>query len=40
MVRESQVAKMSDKEFEANYNRILKAQRSGKFVYDISGSAR
>jgi hypothetical protein len=40
MVRESQVAKMSDKEFEANYDRILKAQRSGKFVYDISGSAR
>jgi hypothetical protein len=40
MIRESQVAKMSDKEFEANYDRILKAQRSGKFVYDVSGSAR
>lgn len=40
MVRESQVAKMSDKEFEVNYDRILKAQRSGKFIYDISGTAR
>lgn len=40
MVRESQVAKMSDKEFEQNYDRILKAQRSGKFIYDISGKAR
>lgn len=38
--RESQVAKMSDKEFEENYDAILSAQRSGKFVYDISGRAR
>lgn len=38
--RESQVAKMSDAEFEANYDAILAAQRSGKFVYDISGKAR
>jgi len=40
MVRESQVARMSDKEFEENYERIMKAQRSGKFIYDISGKAR
>lgn len=38
--RESQVAKMSDAEFEANYDAILAAQRSGKFIYDISGKAR
>ena len=40
MVRESQVQRMSDKEFEENYERIMKAQRSGKFIYDISGKAR
>lgn len=38
--RESEVAKMSDKEFEANMDAILEAQRTGKFVYDVSGSAR
>ena len=39
-IRESDVAKMSDKEFEANSDDINKAIRSGKFVYDISGKAR
>jgi len=40
MVKESQVARMSDTEFEENYDKILKAQRTGKFIYDISGKAR
>lgn len=40
MVRESQVQRMSDKEFEENYDRIMRAQKTGKFIYDISGKAR
>ena len=40
VIRESEVAKMSDKEFEANSDEINKAIRSGKFVYDVSGKAR
>tara|TARA_R110002095_G_scaffold210217_1_gene197349 strand:- start:267 stop:1184 length:918 start_codon:yes stop_codon:yes gene_type:complete len=40
MIKESAVAKMSDKEFEANYDAISSAMQSGKFVYDISGKAR
>ena len=32
---ESGVAKMSDKEFEKNYDKIIQAQREGKFVYDL-----
>lgn len=40
VIRESEVAKMSDKEFEANSDDINKAIRSGKFVYDVSGKAR
>jgi myosin heavy subunit len=32
---ESSVAKMSDKEFEKNYDKIIQAQREGKFVYDL-----
>jgi hypothetical protein len=39
-IRESQVAKMSDREFEKRADEINEAIRSGKFVYDISGSAR
>jgi len=38
--RESDVAKMSSKEFEENMDAINAAMRSQKFVYDISGSAR
>ena len=38
--KESQVAKMSAKEYEANMEAIDKAIRSGKFVYDLSGAAR
>ena len=40
VIRESDVAKMSDKEFEARSEEINKAIRSGKFVYDVSGKAR
>ena len=40
VIRESEVAKMSDKEFEEKSDDINKAIRSGKFVYDISGKAR
>ena len=40
VIRESDVAKMSDKEFEAKSEEINKAIRSGKFVYDVSGKAR
>ena len=39
-IRESEVAKMSSKEFEQNLDAINKAMRSQKFIYDISGSAR
>ncbi len=39
-IRESDVAKMSSKEFEENQDNINKAMRNGKFVYDISGNAR
>ena len=37
---ESQVKKMSDKEFTANIEAIEKAQREGKFKYDLSQKAR
>jgi len=39
-IRESEVARMSDKEFEQRADEINKAIRSGKFVYDVSGRAR
>ena len=38
--RESVVAKMSDREYEANEEAIMEAMRSGNFVYDMSGGAR
>lgn len=37
---ESQVQKMSMQEYEAKQEDIVKAMRSGKFVYDITGNAR
>ena len=40
VITESQVAKMSAKEFEERNDEINIAIRSGKFVYDMSGSAR
>jgi len=39
-IKESDVAKMSDKAFEKNQEEITQAMRSGKFIYDISGKAR
>lgn len=39
-IKESDVAKMSSEEFEKKADEINTAIRSGKFVYDISGSAR
>lgn len=40
VIRESDVQKMSDKDYEKNEEKINEAMRSGKFVYDISGGAR
>ena len=40
VIYESQVAKMSSKQFEAAMEDIQKAQATGKFVYDLSGAAR
>lgn len=37
---ESQVNKMSDQEFEENYDKIQKAMKEGKFIYDMSQPAR
>jgi len=39
-IKESDVARMSDKEFEERQDEINEAMRSGKFVYDVSGAAR
>ena len=39
-LRESQVNKMSTKEYEKNADSIMEAIRSGKFIYDLSGAAR
>ena len=38
--RESQVERMSDKEYAKNQESIIEAMRAGKFVYDLSGAAR
>jgi len=38
--KESDIANMSDKDFEKNQEEITLAMRSGKFIYDISGKAR
>jgi len=39
-IKESDVAKMSAKQFEKNEDKINEALRSNKFIYDISGTAR
>ena len=39
-LKESTVQKMSPQEYEKNSDDIMEAIRSGKFVYDVSGSAR
>ncbi len=38
--RESQVAKMSTQQYEKASDAIMEAIRTGKFIYDMSGSAR
>jgi len=39
-LRESQVDKMSAQQYEKHADEIMEAIRSGKFIYDLSGSAR
>ena len=39
-LRESQVQKMSPQQYEKMSDEIMEAIRSGKFIYDVSGSAR
>jgi len=39
-IRESDIAKMSDAEYAKNADKITEAHRSGKIIYDVSGSAR
>ena len=39
-LRESDVEKMSAKEYEKHAEEIMHAIRSGNFIYDLSGSAR
>ena len=40
VIRESDVQKMSAIQYEKNQEAIMEAIRSGKFIYDLSGSAR
>lgn len=37
---ESQVARMTDREYEKYQDKILESQRKGTFIYDLSGAAR
>ena len=39
-LKESDIEKMSAKEFEEREEEISKAMRDGKFVYDLTGGAR
>ena len=39
-LKESTVQKMSAQEYEKRSDEIMEAIRSGKFIYDVSGSAR
>lgn len=39
-ISESEVARMSSKEFEERQDEITKAMRNGKFIYDMTGNAR
>jgi hypothetical protein len=39
-IKESDVAKMSNKEFEERQDEINESMRNGKFVYDVSGITR
>lgn len=39
-IKESDVEKMSAQEYEKNSEKVMEAIRDGKFIYDITGSAR
>ena len=39
-MKESQVQKMSSQEYEKRADEVMEAIRTGKFIYDVSGSAR
>ena len=39
-LKESEVERVSAQEYESRSDEIMEAIRSGKFVYDLSGSAR
>ena len=39
-IKESDIAKMSDIDYEKNADKIQEAHRSGKIIYDLSGNAR
>jgi hypothetical protein len=39
-IRESEVERMSSKEYEARQEEIVAAIQTGKFIYDLSGAAR
>ena len=39
-IKESDIAKMTDKQYEANHEKIQSAIRSGKMIYDLSGNRR
>ena len=39
-IKESDIAKMSDRDYEKNADKIQEAHRSGKIIYDLSGNAR
>ena len=39
-LKESQVQKMSSQEYEKRADEVMEAIRTGKFIYDLSGSAR
>lgn len=39
-IRESEVSRWTDKEFEERMDEVFKAQREGNFIYDVSGGAR
>jgi len=39
-LKESDVNRMSTKEYEKNADEVMEAIRSGKFIYDVSGKAR
>ena len=40
MIKESDIAKMSDQQYEKNAEKINEARRSNKIIYDLSGNAR